>query len=132
MIVAVTGGRNYADRQQVAATLSRLPIHLLIHGAASGADTLAAEWAEETGIAVKACPADWDDIDTPPVRIGVTSTGKPYNKLAGFARNVLMLESGGDALVVFAGGKGTAHCHREAVKRGIRIIHPEPPKGDPQ
>lgn len=131
MRVAVTGGREYHDERRVAEALDDLhqasPITLLIHGDASGADRLAAAWADAHGILPERHPANWDDIDTPPVAIEVNRAGRPYNKLAGFSRNIEMLvTSDPDLLVVFPGGSGTAHCHREALKRGIPTLEIDP------
>ena len=124
MIVAVTGGRDYANQARVDEGLDTVhgmtPITLLIHGAASGADTLAADWAERHGIPVKAFPARWDDLDAKPCRIRLNTFRKPYNALAGFTRNLQMLREGEpDLLVVFPGGSGTDHCHANALNMGI-------------
>jgi hypothetical protein len=129
--IAVTGGRYYSDRQRVFEALDSInrdagPIAELIHGAAAGADTLAAAWASERGIAITPYPANWDDIDTQPCRIGVRN-GRHYNKLAGLNRNREMLLAGEpQILVVFSGGTGTAHCHATALKMGIPTIEVDP------
>lgn len=126
MKVVVTGGRDYADQQRVDEILDTVHretgIDVLGHGNAPGADSLADDWAKRRGVAVDAHPADWDDIDTPPVLIRVRN-GKPYNVLAGFRRNIEMLETVAPQLVVaLPGGRGTAHCRREAFKRGIAVL----------
>ena len=63
MRVLITGGRNFDDRDLMWSSLDRLHAEhhftLLIHGDAKGADRLAGAWAEERGIEVLACPADW-------------------------------------------------------------------------
>ena len=118
--IAVTGGRDYSNRQRVFEALDEIQgVTMLIHGAARGADTLAAEWARSRGIPLNAYHADWENIDVVPCRIRVRD-GRPYNALAGLTRNIEMLVAGQpDLLVVFPGGNGTAHCHREALRRGI-------------
>jgi len=126
MIVVITGGRNYDDQARVDEILDTLHretgIEMLGHGDASGADSLADKWAKRRGVRVTAKPATWDDIDTPPVLIRVRD-GKPYNVLAGFRRNTEMLDEWQPHLVVvFPGGRGTAHCRREALKRRIAIL----------
>lgn len=126
MKVVVTGGRDYADQQRVDEILDTIHretrIEMLGHGDASGADSLADDWAKRRGVAVDPHPADWDDIDTPPVLIRVRN-GKPYNVLAGFRRNIDMLdEIRPDLVVAFFGSRGTAHCRMEAFKRGIAVL----------
>jgi hypothetical protein len=54
-VVLVCGGRDYDDRGRLYNVLDRLNylyrgFLCVIHGAARGADTLAAEWAEASGI----------------------------------------------------------------------------------
>lgn len=111
MRVLVCGGRKYAQRGKVHLALDRLHaeykleggICILIHGNASGADTLAKEWAEERGIAVD-----------------------PYHILpgeGGYGRNRRMLEQSGPDLVVhFPGGNGTKHMRNIANAAGVQTI----------
>lgn len=100
----VCGGRDYRCRATVFAVLDRLasdspwPL-VIIHGAARGADTLAAQWAKARGCEAVAFPADWER----------------HGKAAGYLRNQQMLEEGKpDMVVAFAGGRGTAHMVRMA------------------
>lgn len=95
-VVLVAGGRSYWHRELIERTLSELhsrtPITLLVHGAAPGADTVAARWAVKAGVPQKAYPAAWE-------RLG---------RRAGPIRNQQMLdESEPDRAVFFAGGAGT-------------------------
>ena len=127
MRIAVTGGRDYVDRQRVEETLNRIhaatPLDVLIHGDASGADTLAREWAVRNGVTHDPYPADWANIDAMPCRIKVGKNRKPYNALAGFNRNVRMLTlSAPGLLVAFPGRAGTAHCRAQALRRGIPVL----------
>jgi hypothetical protein len=107
MRVLVTGGRAYADARMVAQVLASLPgLAAVGHGAAKGADTLAAAWAARTGGVCVAYPADW-------VRDG---------KAAGPIRNARMLrEFQPDLLVAFPGGNGTADMVRQAVRAGVPV-----------
>ena len=63
MRILITGGRDFDDREMLYRALDRLHeehgFTLVIHGAARGADRLGGEWAQERGIEVLACPADW-------------------------------------------------------------------------
>ena len=135
MRIAVTGGRDYANQARVDEALGAVhadsAITLLIHGRCTvigdagdpvfqGFDRLADNWARSRGIPVMEFPADWENIGTRPCSIGVNRAGRPYNKLAGFNRNIAMLEQGEpELLIVGPGGRGTAHCHAHALKRGI-------------
>lgn len=110
--VLVCGGRDYADTMRVWGTLkyyhSQQPFSVLIHGAASGADTLAKEWAEAAGVPVLPFRAAWDDLTTEPVVLRHRRDGTPYNAAAGHIRNQRMLDEGRpDVVVAFPGGKGT-------------------------
>lgn len=111
MKVLITGGRDFDDDDLLSETLDRLhaenSFQCLIHGAAKGADRLAAQWAQENGVEEKACPADW----------------RLHGRGAGHVRNKLMLgEHEPDLLVAFPGGKGTAHMVGLAEKAGVRVV----------
>lgn len=128
--VLVTGDRNYTDRQAVYEELSRLQNEtlapdkanpgknlgdfILIHGSARGADTLAADVAQELGWTIEGYPADW----------------KQYGRAAGPIRNTQMLESGHPDIVVafhqhLSESKGTKHMVIIAKKAGIPVWHHE-------
>lgn len=110
MKVLVCGGRDYADARALAEVLDAIgretPITRLIHGAARGADSLAAAWAKSRGIPASAFPADW----------------KTDGRAAGFVRNARMLREGRPEVVVaFPGGKGTAHMVNLARAAGVPV-----------
>jgi hypothetical protein len=113
-VVAVTGGRDYSDKKRVFSVLDTLhkehPIHVLVHGAATGVDTFADYWADKRG--VFQCRL--------PVTGGLWSRhGKP----AGVIRNSYMLKvCRPNILVAFPGNRGTSNCVATASKLGIRII----------
>jgi hypothetical protein len=107
----VCGGRNYADKAQMFAALDGLRtskhITSIVHGAASGADRLAGEWAKARGIECTSYPADW----------------KRLGQSAGPIRNQRMLENERPSLVIaFPGGSGTADMKRRAVAAGVEVI----------
>jgi hypothetical protein len=97
--VLVCGGRDFRDYSRLSKILTRYhteisAIGTVIHGGASGADSLAGKWAGENGIPVEVFPAQW----------------KKYGNSAGPIRNHQMLEEGlPDIVIAFPGGKGTAH-----------------------
>lgn len=128
MRVLVCGGRDYADFAHVCHSLNRVfaeidDIDVVIHGAATGADTLAKEWAESHDIKTEPFPAVWDDLTTPPVVIRRRKDGSQYNAAAGGIRNQRMIDEGNpDLVVAFPGGNGTADMIRRAREAGIRVI----------
>lgn len=113
-IVLVTGGRGYRDQDKVWDTLDDINPEVVIHGAASGVDTLAGDWAKARGRDFVAYPADW----------------KEYGKAAGPIRNEEMAVAlerhrmdGATVLVlVFPGGVGTANMRGHAVRLGLPIL----------
>ena len=111
MRLLVTGGRDYLDREAVRLALSEIhPLpEILIHGAARGADTLAADEAKKLGIPRKPYPANWRPN-------GILDYG------AGHKRNQQMIDEGKPThLLAFPGGTGTADMTRRCVKAGIPV-----------
>lgn len=109
--VLVCGGRDFADRRDLFATLDDLTevdsFAVIIHGGARGADSLAGEWADLRGVQADCYPADW----------------KKHGRAAGPLRNQLMLDEGKpDVVVAFAGGRGTADMIARAKKAGIPVL----------
>ncbi len=114
--VLVCGGREYADKERVYRILDAAVKALnvdgrtrnirLIHGAAKGADTLAAQWASERGVPATDYPADWDT----------------HGKRAGYIRNKQMLDEGKPhAVIAFPGGIGTRMMVGLAKRYGIPV-----------
>lgn len=109
--VLVCGGRGYKDRETVYWHLDahhkRRPINLLVHGGATGADTLAGDWAYERGVPFNCYPADW----------------KTHGRAAGPIRNQQMLdEARPDLVIAFPGTNGTRDMKWRAAKAGIEVI----------
>ena len=111
MKVLVCGGRNFHlfdGYKIVNATLSKLHaekrITCIVTGGATGADSLAEEWAVENRIHVARYPANW----------------KLHGKSAGPRRNEIMLKTEQPELVVaFPGGAGTQDMLRRAKRAGV-------------
>lgn len=108
MRVIVCGGRDYTDEDNIWKTLTELhldmPITLLMHGGATGADACAAAWAAVHGMLVEEFLPDW----------------KRYGVRAGPKRNQDMILYGEpDLVVAFPGGRGTADMVAKA--RAARI-----------
>ena len=114
MRVLVCGGRDYRNPAKVRAVLSDLRkergIDLLIHGAASGADSAADAWARVVGVDQVHFPANWNG----------------RGKAAGPYRNALMLQlMPPDLVVAFPGGRGTADMVARAEAMGIEVCEIE-------
>jgi hypothetical protein len=104
--VLVCGGRNYSDRAKVYAELDKLEVGLLIHGGATGADSLARDWAVSRDVPSKCYPALW----------------RVHGAKAGPIRNQQMLVEGQPHLVVvFHGGRGTADMLSRSLHAGVRV-----------
>jgi hypothetical protein len=125
--ILVCGGRKYGDRNRVDrildAAVERLGLTEIIHGAATGADTLADEWARARGIPARDFPAAWSDIDRPGAVVRQSPGGRLYDAAAGQVRNQRMLDEGRpDIVIAFPGGTGTAGMIRIARAAGVRVI----------
>jgi hypothetical protein len=113
--VLVTGSREWDDAQElrlalIHATALRLDSVIIVHGACpTGADALAAEWAQDYGVTPEPHPADWD----------------AYGKAAGPRRNAEMVALGADLCLAFfkrgAGNRGTSDCASQALAAGIPV-----------
>lgn len=119
LIVVVTGGREYQAWRVVDDTFAVLARgewehRTLVHGAARGADTLAARAGLRHGFEVLAFPASWD----------------LHGRRAGFMRNEMMArralasrEMGKRVVVVhFPGGRGTEHMVTFSRGLGLEVL----------
>lgn len=113
MKVLVCGGRNFWNYPYVCLSLDRLrgmvstPWTTIIHGAASGADTLAGRYAREHNIPEEVFRANW----------------KTVGWRAGTERNERMLHEGKPELVVaFPGKTGTKHMCQISEAAGLPVI----------
>jgi hypothetical protein len=106
--VLVCGSRDWRDWRTIDARVRALPNgSTVIHGAARGADLLAAGAAVRFGYGVQAFPANW----------------KHYGKAAGIIRTLAMFDSGIDLVTAFqrGGSRGTQFGIDEARRRGIPV-----------
>ena len=111
MIVLVCGGRNYADRQRVYTTLTKINdtkgIRKIVCGGAKGADRLAADWALANNVNLCTYNATWNT----------------HGLSAGIKRNQLMLDREDiDLVVAFPGSRGTAHMKQLAQDYAIDVM----------
>lgn len=113
MRILITGSREWHDYTAVEYDLRHVAAGLLpetvtvVHGAARGADTLAAMAAKHLGCAVEEHPADWD----------------AHGKAAGHLRNQVMVDLGADVCLAFPtpSSRGTWDCVRRAERAGIPV-----------
>ena len=110
MRILVCGGREWNNHARIMARLAPLGQgHVIVHGAARGADTQAGQVAQTLGLVVEAFPANWDK----------------FGKRAGILRNLQMLDTKPDLVIAFhsdiASSKGTGHTVGEARRRGIPV-----------
>ena len=111
MRVLVCGGRDYRKVDVLFAALDRFhadtPITLVIHGAASGADRLAAHWAKSRRVRAIYYRADWQE----------------HGRSAGPIRNQRMVDQARPQYVIaFPGGVGTADMVRRARTADIPVV----------
>lgn len=114
--ILVCGGRDYDDAYHIWKALSELHgtrgVSVIIHGAATGADTQAMIWAQTMGVKHAPFAADWHT----------------HGKAAGPLRNQRMLDEGRpDLVIAFPGGRGTADMVRRAKAAGVPVIEARPP-----
>jgi hypothetical protein len=119
--ILVCGGRKYQDELAITRALRECGAfntavvygdarNVLLHGAAPGADSIAARVAARLGWEVRKYRAKWD-VD---------------GLAAGPLRNQQMLDENDDIdlVLVFPGGKGTADMVRRAKRRGLDVREP--------
>jgi hypothetical protein len=109
--VLICGSRDWHDERVIGSAVAALPLgSTVIHGAAPGADTIAARAASRVGtLNVEAYPANWAQ----------------YGRAAGPIRNKLMLELGRPDLVIAfrldGPSKGTDNMIQQARKAGVPV-----------
>lgn len=117
--VLICGGRNFDDFNYMGKVLDACKpyvIHsfIVIHGGASGADTMAGMWAEANGVPQLVMRAYWGY----------------FKKKAGHIRNHWMLDyAKPDLVIAFPGGDGTANMIKIAREAGIDVYE-VPPNAD--
>lgn len=109
MRVLVCGSRYFNNKELMEDVLKQWDITTIIHGAARGADTLAAEFGNRLSIPVTPYPAEWGT----------------YGRSAGPIRNTRMLREGRpDLVVAFRGvnSRGTQDMIDQARKAGVETV----------
>lgn len=100
----------------------------IISGMASGADSLAVQFANNYSLKLVEFPADWDNLEVSPCKIMENSHGR-YNALAGHNRNRAMAEYATSddnfgVLILFWDGKskGSKNMKNQAVIFGMKVF----------
>ena len=122
MKLAAVGSRDFNNKELAYKELDKLEnIDLVVSGAARGADTICVEWAKERGIPFKEFEANWKDMSEPCVT--KYNTQGPYNALAGFKRNTVVVENC-DVVIAFWDYKspGTKDTINKAKQAGKEVI----------
>lgn len=124
--VLIFGGRDFTNRSAMFRALDQLDseinITVVIHGEATGADTLGDQWAVARKKKVKSKAAKWDDLTAPGAVIRVNRAGKQYNVLAGFQRNKKLRDKFKPQLgIEWPGGNGTADMAKLLTESGIPV-----------
>lgn len=121
--ILITGSREWDNRQLMEDELDSWGQFFdmggewatLVHGAARGADSMAAAIWESWARPAEAHPAKWD-----------RKLDGSYNKMAGFQRNQRMVDLGADICLAFlktgAGNRGTRDCMDRAKRAGIEVV----------
>src|SRR5574338_374361 len=115
--IVVTGGRKYSDWVMINDVLEMLAPDEIYVGDATGADSMAYEWAKDREIPVKVFEARWSEL----------------GPKAGPIRNIEMLEAALNdeayelqlMVVAFPGGKGTNSCAKAAIDRNMIVLRVE-------
>ena len=111
MLVLICGDRNWTDKQAIEREFIQHGLDpsrdTIMHGRASGADTLAGNIGKERGFPVRSYPAQWHI----------------HGRAAGPIRNKLMLDQNPDLVLAFhpdiTKSKGTGHMVRIARAKGV-------------
>jgi hypothetical protein len=120
--VAVIGSRSFDDKDRLYKVLNKNKdkIKLIVSGGATGADSIATEWAKDYGIPYLVFPAKWRDPET-----------GEFDRGAGFRRNHSIVRHS-DVVIAFwdSVSKGTANSIEIAkqLDKPLKIILFEPPK----
>lgn len=114
-VVAVTGGRDYHDRDTAWREMDlhhvELGFSVVIHGDADGLDKLVDAWCLDRGVQPARCPALW----TYWRRRGAV-------RIAGIKRNAAMRMMRPKRLLAFPGGNGTQNMVDQCTAVGIKVI----------
>ena len=120
--IMIAGSRDFKDYEFLKTTVvkaiakrdyvvTQFDSIVIVSGKAKGADCLREKFAEEFGLEVEEYKAEWDNLELQPCKIKYNEYGKPYNCLAGFNRNLAMINAS-DLVIMFSvnNSPGTANA----------------------
>jgi hypothetical protein len=114
-VVLVTGGRDFCDEKFIGETLDywqlKYGIYVLIHGGATGVDSIAGRWAVSRGVIEAVCRPNYLYHD---------------QRRAPLIRNERMAMMKPDACLAFPGGSGTGHMIAASRNVGIPVFTFDP------
>lgn len=132
--ILITGSRVWTNAEMMERALfdaiAAAPCYVtVVHGAARGADELAAALVAtfDSRVSCESWPADWDGPCRRaciPGHRRATKNGKSYCPAAGAYRNQQMIDAGAHLVLAFPLNEspGTRDCIRRAERAGIRVI----------
>ena len=104
--ILVCGGRDFDNRDLLFDTLNKLDPESVVCGGATGADDIAADWADWKRRIYHVYPANW----------------RKWGGPAGPIRNKFMLlRENPDLVLAFPGGRGTSNMISTAEKYGHKV-----------
>lgn len=123
LAVVVTGGRDFSDGELVCAVLDDLDVAVLIHGACTGADSMADRWAVISGIKPIPFPVTSDEWRRIGRRAGPLRNGR---MIAETVATIAPAYGATPVLVAFHGGRGTKNCIDTARAASVAVWEVEP------
>ena len=93
----------------------------IVTGKAHGADSLGEKYAKSNEYPVEGYPALWNDLSATPCKVKYNRYDEPYNCLAGFIRNHVMVDIA-DEIIVFWDGK--SHGTKDAIDYATKMNKP--------
>jgi len=132
MKILVCGDRKWSNIESIRKAIEEVRMQYsneqsftIIHGCATGADTLAGEVGKELGLEIMEFPAKWREWeDKPEYQVGEVN-GRKYWKLAGVVRNTEMLKAQPEVVLAFyndiSKSKGTLDMIKQANRAGVEV-----------
>jgi len=111
MILLIAGSRDFTDYEWLSEVVTQVLSETIdevtvLSGTARGADQLGERFAEERGLEIIRCPAEWER----------------YGKSAGYKRNLVMAKVATHAIIFWDGeSRGTRHMINLCTDTGVKL-----------